>query len=63
LWLCEKKAKDLESADLLNRMSTPQVVRILVEAYQNSQYAMEARARIQEILQIVRTTCMATVRK
>jgi phosphoglucomutase len=51
----------LESADLLNRMSTPQVVRILVEAYQNSQYAMEARARIQEIVQIVRTTCMATV--
>jgi hypothetical protein len=44
-------------------MSTPQVVRILVEAYQNSQYAMEARQRIQEILQIVRTSCMATVQK
>jgi hypothetical protein len=46
-----QKAKDLETADLLNRMPTPQVVRILVEAYQNSEYAMAAKLRIQEILQ------------
>ncbi|KAH9548978.1 hypothetical protein CY35_11G116400 [Sphagnum magellanicum] len=45
------KAKDLETADLLNRMPTPQVVRILVEAYQNSEYAMASKLRIQEILQ------------
>jgi hypothetical protein len=44
----------LETADLLNRMPTPQVVRILVEAYQNSEYAMAAKLRIQEILQTVR---------
>ncbi|CAM6014389.1 unnamed protein product, partial [Sphagnum balticum] len=43
--------QDLETADLLNRMPTPQVVRILVEAYQNSEYAMAAKLRIQEILQ------------
>jgi hypothetical protein len=49
-----QKAKDLETADLLNRMPTPQVVRILVEAYQNSEYAMAAKLRIQEILQTVR---------
>ncbi len=49
-----QKAKDLETADLLNRMPTPQVVRILVEAYQNSEYAMASKLRIQEILQTVR---------
>ncbi|CAK9861222.1 unnamed protein product [Sphagnum jensenii] len=43
--------QDLETADLLNRMPTPQVVRILVEAYQNSEYAMASKLRIQEILQ------------
>jgi hypothetical protein len=43
----------LESVDLIDKMSTQQVVRILGDAYQNSEYAMETMARIHEILQMV----------
>jgi hypothetical protein len=45
--------QDLESVDLIDKMSTQQVVRILGDAYQNSEYAMETMARIHEILQMV----------
>lgn len=43
------------SVDLIDKMSTPQVVRILSEAYQNSEYAMQTLARIHEITQMVRS--------
>jgi hypothetical protein len=43
------------SVDLIDKMSTPQVVRILSDAYQNSEYAMQALARIHEITQMVRS--------
>lgn len=46
------KIRDLESVDLIDKMSTHQVVRILSDAYQNSEYAMETMARIHEILQL-----------
>lgn len=43
------------SVDLIDKMSTPQVVRILSDAYQNSEYAMQTLARIHEITQMVRS--------
>lgn len=47
----------MESVDLLDKMSTPQVVRILCDAYQNSTYAMATMARIHEISRFVSLAC------
>ncbi|KAG6547993.1 hypothetical protein Mapa_010427 [Marchantia paleacea] len=48
-----KLRHDVESSqDPLERMSTHQVVQILVDAYQQSEYAMQAVARVHEISQV-----------
>lgn len=41
------------SQDPLDRMTASQVVNILVEAYQNSEYCMAAKARVHEVSQMV----------
>ncbi|KAG0620262.1 hypothetical protein M758_4G202700 [Ceratodon purpureus] len=46
------KIRDKESVELMDKMSTHQVVRILSDSYQNSEYAMLAMSRIHEILQL-----------
>ncbi|KAL3698084.1 hypothetical protein R1sor_012160 [Riccia sorocarpa] len=47
------RALDIESPqDPLERMSTTQVVKILVESYQQSEYAMLAAAKVHEISQV-----------
>lgn len=46
------KIRDRESIDPIDRMSTNQVVKILSDAYQSSDYAMGTISRIHEILQM-----------
>lgn len=49
---CSSNFRDLERVDMLDKMSTNQVVRILSDSYQNSEYAAAAMSRINEILQM-----------
>lgn len=45
--------QEKDTVDRIDRMSTPQVVRILCEAYQNSKFSAATMSRIHEILQMV----------
>ncbi|KAJ7542445.1 hypothetical protein O6H91_10G107100 [Diphasiastrum complanatum] len=46
------KIQDIESADPLEKMSTAQVIKVLSDAYQSSEYAIMALSKVHEISQI-----------
>ena len=42
-----------ENVDPLDKLSTAQVINVLLDTYQSSPYAMQAAAKVHEITQIV----------
>jgi hypothetical protein len=45
--------QECETVDPLDRLSTTQVIKVLLDTYQTSPYAMQAAAKVREITQIV----------